>query len=62
VQSVGFPSTENQFVSRPIHTVTASANAIERYSSSELDLHNLFPGARTRLAECEIAKNDSIEC
>ena len=25
---------------RPIHTVTASANAIERYSSSELDLHN----------------------
>ena len=47
---------------RPIHTVTASANAIERYSSSELDLHNLFPGARTRPAECEIAKNDSIEC
>lgn len=25
-------------------------------------LHNLFPGARTRPAECEIAKNDSIEC
>jgi hypothetical protein len=23
---------------RPIHTVTASANAIERYSASELDL------------------------